>query len=146
MPLLIFTLSTHGHCFAFGRNYTQCKLTDGNTSKDDAHSMQSPIRSVNLAICEISKFCFNTNQWERQFFSLIVSRIFTNIKDIFCEISKFCFNTNQWEGSFSASLSVEYSQISKISEIYLLFGQCSSAVELFGFNFLLDGSLYWQQS
>ena len=53
-----------------------------------------------------------------------------------CEdVSKFCLNVGQWEGSFFP-LSVEYPQISKTSELYLLFGQHSSDAHLVGFNFI----------
>ena len=46
----------------------------------------------------------------------------SSINSAICEeINKFCPNVSQWEGYFSCSFSVEYPQISKSSEIYILF-------------------------
>ena len=61
----------------------------------------------------------------------------SSMNSAICEdISKFCPSVSQWEGYFSCSFSVEYPQISKSSEIYPLFGQCSSDAQLVAFNYI----------
>ena len=54
---------------------------------------------------------------------------------IFCHL-RGDLSERQWEGWFSSSFLVGDPQISKSSQIYLLFGQCSSDTQLFGFNFI----------
>ena len=62
------------------------------------------------------------------------------------ETSEFCIKVSLWKGCFLCSFLVQYPQISKSIEIYLLFGQCSWDVQLVGFNFIeILKDKYWQQ-